>query len=190
MRHGYKIKDASLWLDMVEALHKCGRDTRNPKYICPDNIFEAHDKAMIEDAKRLDRIAKAKDAREKEKICKSILENKKILQRYEDRVGKYLGVVVKKGDLTIQPLQDIKAFYDEGQAMHHCVFKNEYYKKDGVLVLSARKAGARMETIELSTKTWTIIQSRGRFNKNSAYHKRIVELMNNNIDKFQKVCRS
>ena len=187
MRHGYKIKDASLWLDMVDALFRCGRDTRNPKYICPDDIFAAHDKAMIEDAKRLDRIAKEKDAREKEKIRKSILENTKIMKRYEDRVGKYLGIVVKKGDLTIQPLQDIKAFYDEGQAMHHCVFKNEYYKKDGVLVLSARKAGARMETIELNTKTWTILQCRGRFNKNSAYHNKIVELMNSNIDKFRRV---
>jgi hypothetical protein len=141
---------------------------------------------MIEDAKRLDRIAKEKEAREKEKIRKSILENTKIMKRYEDRVGKYLGIVVKKGDLTIQPLQDIKAFYDEGQAMHHCVFKNEYYKKNDTLILSARKAGARMETIELSTKTWRIIQSRGRFNKNSAYHSKIVDLMNGNIDKFRR----
>jgi hypothetical protein len=101
-------------------------------------------------------------------------------------VGKFLGIVVKKGDLTIQPLQDIKAFYDEGQAMHHCVFKNEYYKKNDTLILSARKAGARMETIELSTKTWSILQSRGRFNKNSAYHNKIVDLMNSNIDKFRR----
>lgn len=55
-----------------------------------------------------------------------------------------------------------------------------------MLVLSARKAGARMETIELSTKTWSILQSRGRFNKNSAYHNKIVDLMNNNMDKFRR----
>lgn len=186
MRHGYKIKDASLWLDMVEALSKCGRDTHNPKFICPENIFEAHDRAMIEDAKRLDKIAKAKDAKEKEKIAKTILQNKKLMRSYEQSVGRYLGIVVKKGDFTIRPLQDIKEFYDEGQAMHHCVFKNGYYKKDGVLVLSARKKGVRMETIELNTKTWKITQCRGRFNLNSAYRKQIMELMNDNIEKYRR----
>lgn len=186
MRHGYRIKDASLWIDMVEALHKCGRDTRNPKYICPADLFAAHDRAIIEDAKRMDRIAKDKEAREKEKIRKSILENRKLLKSYEDRVGRFLDIVVKKGDITIRPLQDIKAFYDEGQAMHHCVFKNGYYKKDGILILSARKAGARMETIELDTKTWSVIQSRGRFNKASAYHKKILDILTDNMDKFRR----
>lgn len=186
MRHGYRIKDASLWIDMVEALHKCGRDTRNPKYICPADLFAAHDRAIVEDAKRMDRIAKDKEAREKEKIRKSILENRKLLKSYEDRVGRFLDIVVKKGDITIRPLQDIKAFYDEGQAMHHCVFKNGYYKKDGILILSARKAGARMETIELDTKTWSVIQSRGRFNKASAYHKKILDILTDNMDKFRR----
>ena len=33
MRNGYHIKDAGVWLDMVELLHKCGKDVRNPHYI-------------------------------------------------------------------------------------------------------------------------------------------------------------
>ena len=64
-----------------------------------------------------------------------------------------------------------------GWAMHHCVFSNGYYKKEGILVLTARKAGVRLETIELDTKAWRILQCRGRFNKESAHHKEILSLI-------------
>ena len=70
--------------------------------------------------------------------------------------------------------------------MHHCVFSCGYYKKDGVLVLTARKAGVRLETIELDTNRWRILQCRGRFNKESADHKAIVSLMERNMDKLRK----
>lgn len=186
MRHGYIIKDASMWCDMVDALARCGKDCHNPMYVCPENLMKAHDDAMLMDARREDREA-MKEADNKERIwAKKIIDDRLIAESYYKRVGKWLGIVIKVGDIEIRPLQSVKAFYEEGEAMHHCVFRNEYYKKGDVLVLSARKAGARMETIELSTKTWTILQCRGRFNKNSAYHNKIVGLMNNNIDKYRR----
>ena len=65
--------------------------------------------------------------------------------------------------------------------MHHCVFENEYYKKKDSLILSARVNGERMETVEVSLKTFQVIQSRAVCNHTSAYHNRIIELVNRNM---------
>ena len=41
-QHNYKITDASTWYDMLDALEYCGKDLKS-KFICPDNLKEAHD---------------------------------------------------------------------------------------------------------------------------------------------------
>ena len=186
MRNGYHIKDAGLWLDMVELLHKCGKDVRNPHYICPKDLHLAHDAALMLDARRLDRLAAQQADKEKDKKAKAVLADTKLAEQYAERVSKWLNAVIKGQGITIRPLQSIREFYEEGEAMHHCVFSCGYYKKDGVLVLTARKAGVRLETIELDTTKWRILQCRGRFNKESAYHKAIVSLMERNMDKLRK----
>ena len=186
MRNGYHIKDAGLWLDMVELLHKCGKDVRNPHYICPKDLHLAHDAALMLDARRLDRLAAQQADKEKDKKAKAVLADTKLAEQYAERVSKWLNAVIKGQGITIRPLQSIREFYEEGEAMHHCVFTCGYYKKDGVLVLTARKAGVRLETIELDTKAWRILQCRGRFNKESAHHKAILSLMERNMDKLRK----
>jgi hypothetical protein len=104
---------------------------------------------------------------------------------YVERVSRWLGVIIRGKGIEIRPLQSIKEFYEEGEAMHHCVFRNEYYKKEGILILSARKAGIRLETIEVDTKRWKIIQCRGRFNQDSSHHKAIMNLMEKNMNKLR-----
>jgi hypothetical protein len=185
MRNGYHIKDASLWVDMVDTLHKCGKDVRNPHYICPANLLEAHDAAMMMNARRMDKIAAQRAATEKDKADAKILKDGELLSRYVERVSRWLGVVIKGKGIEIRPLQNIKEFYEEGEAMHHCVFRNGYYKKDGILILSARKSGVRLETIEVDTKAWRILQCRGRFNQDSAHHKAILSLMEKNMNKLR-----
>lgn len=46
IRNGYTIHDASLFCDMVDMLSEIGRDVRNPKYICPENLPKAHDRVL------------------------------------------------------------------------------------------------------------------------------------------------
>ena len=66
--------------------------------------------------------------------------------------------------------------------MQHCVFSNAYYNKEHSLILSATINGKRIETIEVSLKTFQIVQSRGLCNANTEYHDRIINLVNNNIN--------
>lgn len=76
---------------------------------------------------------------------------------------------------------------DVGRAMRHCVFVNEYYKKDNSLILSAKdKDGNRLETIEVNTKTFQVIQSRGVCNQNTPHHNEIINLVNNNMYRIRQ----
>lgn len=136
-------------------------------------------------ARRLDKIAAQRAASEKDKAAQRILNNEGMRAAYVERVSRWLGVIIRGKGIEIRPLQSIKEFYEEGKAMHHCVFTNGYYKKEGVLVLSARKAGIRLETIEVDTKRWKIIQCRGRFNQDSSHHKAILNLMEKNMNKLR-----
>ena len=46
LRHDYVIHDADLWLDYVDMLIENKLDARNPHYLCPLNVEEAHDWVM------------------------------------------------------------------------------------------------------------------------------------------------
>lgn len=177
MRHGYRINDYSLWCDLITLLEKCGRDTRSTKYICPLNLKAEHDywhdKSTTEEERRIkaEQLAKAKQKEEefyKNKSC-------------------FFGIVIKDNDIEISVLDSIEAYQAEGDAMHHCVFKCEYYARENSVILSAHdKDGNRIETIEFSLTEYKVVQSRGVCNKNTDYHDRIVNLVNANAHRFIK----
>ncbi|NDV84207.1 hypothetical protein D0T87_19780 [Bacteroides sp. 51] len=54
------------------------------------------------------------------------------------------------------------------------------------MILSATINGKRIETIEVSLKTFQVVQSRGACNSNTEYHERIINLVNKNINLIQK----
>jgi len=79
----------------------------------------------------------------------------------------------------------VQEYIEEGQALHHCVFTNEYHLKEKSLILPASIAGKRIETIELSLETMEILQCRGLQNKNTEHHERIIELVQQNMKQIQ-----
>lgn len=171
-RNKYVISDASMYFDMLSFLERTGKDIRNPKYICPDDLYKAHEVALAAYSK----IRKKVEAEENRK--RALSEN----WAYVKDKGKFFSVVITDGELLIQVLKSVTEFFEEGESMHHCVFANEYYKKKDSLILSAKVAGERKETIEVNLKTFSIVQSRAAFNKSSEYHDRIIELINRNMN--------
>ena len=131
-------------------------------------------KRSIEAKLRRDRERMAAIRREKER-------RENIIKFYK-RMEKFFGLEITDGSITIRPLESITQFYQEGKAMHHCVYTNEYYKHNDCLILSARIGEKRIETIEMSLKTFEIIQSRGVCNKNTEYHERIMNLVRKNLN--------
>lgn len=173
-RHGYKIKnygDYAMYFDYLEMTHAVGRDIRSPKYLCPANLRTAHDEVMA--------IKRKLDAKaESEKKRKQALQNETL---YQEQKSRFLDIVFGDGLIRIHVLQSVAEFMEEGDEMHHCVFTNEYFKRPDSLILSARIDGKRIETVEISLRTFDIVQSRGAYNKNTKYHDQIISLVKENI---------
>lgn len=179
LHHNYKITDGRMWLDMIGMLIKAHKDVRNPKYICPNDLQVAHDKALTL-SKRQDKI----DAQKRNK--QRLLEDKKAIQRYNTTRKCFIGLVLTDGTIVIKVLPTVKSIMQEGEAMHHCVFANEYYKRLDSLLLTAKVNGERAETIEVDLKRYKLVQSRGVCNQNSKYHDKIVNLVNENMNIIRK----
>lgn len=187
LRHHYHVKDVSMWLDLLGMLNAEGKDLRNPHYVCPADIKAEYDRWMEIRRRRWEKQRAEEEERERKRQAELLDEDGQSNADYRDRLGNMLGVIVTVGDIELRPLQSIKEFYDEGEAMHHCVFTNKYYSKDGCLIIGARVNGERAETIEIDTEEWRIIQCRGKHNQDSRYHGAIMEAMTNNMNKYRRV---
>lgn len=171
-RNGYKVKDASLWMDYIHMLQHFNMDIRNAKYVCPGDLKKEHDKLL----KRRNR----EEARQKE--IDRMREAQGWEKTYAQEKGRFFGICFGNEHIIISVVQSVAEMAEEGKAMHHCVYSMGYYKKKESLILSAKDMnGNRIETIELNLKTFKVVQSRGVCNSNTPMHDEIIELVNHNM---------
>ena len=189
LRHGYKIDDPSMWLDLVRMLEQNGRDTRNPHYICPADLMKAHDEQLAIRRKAEENERRIREEMRRMELAEKLSNDGKVNRQYVARMGKVLGVLVKVGNLELKPLQNVNEFYEEGKTLNHCVFTNGYYMHDNCLIIGARVDGKRTETIEVNTKSWKIMQCRGNHNQPSEHHSLIIEEMQKNMGKFRNALK-
>lgn len=172
-RNGYRVKDASLWMDYIHLLQHFNMDTRNAKYVCPDDLKKEHDKLL----KRRNR------EEERQKEIDRMREAQGWEKTYAQEKGRFFGICFGNEHIVITVVQSVAEMAEEGKAMHHCVYAMGYYKKKESLILSAKDMnGNRIETIELNLKTFKVVQSRGVCNSNTPMHDEIINLINNNIN--------
>ncbi|WP_291129761.1 PcfJ domain-containing protein [Flavobacterium sp. UBA7682] len=175
IRNNYQIKDAKLWIDYIDLLEHFMKDIRSPKYVCPLDLKKAHDKLM---AKKVKEIWKNTVEENKKQIDKN--------QRHYFKAKKqFLGLVFTEKNISINVIETIKEFLEEGCIHNHCVFTNEYYKKQNSLILSAKVNGVHTETIQVSLENLEILQSRGKGNKATKYNKEIIKLVNKNLPQIR-----
>ena len=170
IRNGYKINDAISWCDYIDLLRFFGRDLHNAKYVCPADLKAEHDRYVVKKAK-----ADAQLAIEKQ------LEKE---AEYRKAKEKFFGLMFSDGLISVRVLESVAEIVAEGKIMHHCV--GGYHSKTDSLILSACIDGKKIETIEISLSKLQVIQSRGICNKNTEYHERIIQLVNNNIPLIEK----
>lgn len=178
-RNGYIIKDGSMYDDYLRLLDYFHLDTHNAHYVCPKNLKAAHDE-LVSRKQRIEARERAEEDRKRR--IERMVRIKADIALFIKRIQPFLDLEIKEDDIVIRPLQSVSQFYQEGKAMHHCVYANEYYRKKDCLILSAKVAGKRKETIEVNLKTFKVVQSRAVCNKNSEYHDKIIELMNKNMN--------
>lgn len=178
-RNHYIIKDASMWEDYVSLLSYFGKDIRNAHYVCPKNLKAEHDrllkKKMVCEARLREERNRIKALSKREKLMKD-------MASFYKRMEKFFGMKITEENIVIRPLESVTQFYQEGKAMHHCVYAQGYYARENTLILSATIDGKRVETIEVNLKTLDIVQSRAVCNGVSEYHDRIVKLVKKNMN--------
>ena len=111
-----------------------------------------------------------------------MLKQKEAINKFLERINKFQDLVITDNQLTIIPLKSIEDFKEEGDKMHHCVFTNEYWKRENSLILSARIEDKRIETVEVNLKTLRVVQSQGVLNHDTKYHDRIIGLVTKNMN--------
>lgn len=182
-RNGYIIKDGSLYDDYLHLLDYFHLDTHNAHYVCPKNLKKEHDK-LVEKKRRIE--AKIRAEQERKERIERMSRMKQDIFSFIQRIQPFLGIEIKDEDIVIRPLESVTQFYQEGKAMHHCVYQNEYYKRKDCLILTAQKDGKRLETVEVSLKTFKIVQSRAVCNETSDYHDHIIKLVNRNMELIKR----
>lgn len=179
-KNGYKVKDAVLWFDYLELLDYFHKDTHNAHYVCPSDLRKEHDRYMM----------KKRIIEKREKMIESYKQTKEYEETYKSRMAMFIGIAFDDGNIFVHVLESVKEFLEEGTAMEHCVYNNGYYKRKNTLILSARNANnERVETVEVNTKTWEIVQSRGHCNQRSEFHDEIVNLINGRIPYIRSTAR-
>ncbi|WP_091146018.1 PcfJ domain-containing protein [Flavobacterium caeni] len=137
----------------------------------PLDLEVAHNKWMV---KKQDEIIKSTFEEKKKQIAKN-------QKRYFKTKKQFFGLVFSNEHISVKVIETVKEFLEEGCIHKHCVFTNEYYKKDNSLILSAKVKGIHIETVQVSLENFEILQSRGRGNKASKYNKDIIDLVKRNM---------
>lgn len=176
-RHHYEIADLPTWCDYIKMLRIFKKDLHSPHYICPSDLHQAHDvyvkkMRVLEERKR-----KEAEIKMKERL---VLQAQKDKEKFLKLKSKFFGLVISDGVINVKVLESVEEYIEEGAIQHMCVGTSRYYNKSNTLILSARIGDKIIETVEVSLDTLEVVQCHGKHNKDTKYHKRIIDLVNSN----------
>jgi len=177
---GYKVKDIGLWLDYLDLLSYFDKDINNPHYLFPSDFTKAHDKLVKKKRARLEQEREELRKQREQQRLNALNER---LNEFIKAKGKYFDITFSNNNIVVIVLNSFDAYKHEGDALHHCVFSNDYFDRKESLILSARLIEAPdtpIETIELSLTDGQILQCYGSHNKETQYHNEIISLVNQN----------
>ena len=169
-RNGYKVNNSQMWIDYIKMLERCGKDIQSPRYICPTNLKEAHDHY----------VKKAREIEAKAKRAEDIRKAQEREANFKEQKEKFFGIRINDGEIEVKVLESVEEYRQEAESQHICLFSAAYDQREDSLIFSARIDGRIIETIEVDLRTLRVVQSRGVCNKNTAYHDRIINLINAN----------
>lgn len=164
---------------------KC--DLNNPHFVCPEDFEHTHqwavEASMSEDERRRREAERTRQLRDMQKKEKQNAD-------YINRCNRFFGVEITDGTISCHVLRSVADFFEEGTAMHHCVYVNKYYEKQNSLILSARINDKRIETVEVDLQQMKVVQCYGACDKFTIYHDRIVSLVNDNMNIIEQCMTS
>lgn len=173
----------NLYFDMLQNMKYIGCDLSNPHFVCPENLLHTHDWAM-QAATALR--AKNEAAADRDAELKRIKQEIACDEEYVKAHSRFFDMIISDDLISCHVLQSVQEFYEEGTAMHHCVYANKYYEKQNSLILSARIDNKRIETVEVDLQQMKVVQCYGACDKYTLYHDRIVNLVNGSMNTIKQ----
>ena len=193
MRYKYDFQNPE-WSDLVSMLKYLGKDLHNPYYVCPNDLKAMHNHMSVlatnKRKKMYEKMVNALKISDERKELRKLEKAKTAMQLFTKKRKKFFGLIIAGKAIEIRVLQSVQEFMEEGAEMNHCVFANGYYdikKHPNSLIMSAKKNGERVETIEVNLNDYVVVQSRGKYNQLTPYHDTILELVNGNMDKIREL---
>ena len=153
IRHKYIISNWATYADLMQNLEYLNLDITNPKFICPEDLAAYHRELSAKIAKR-----KQKEAWKNDNVT------------YQKRTIYLQGKSFTAGNTILKHLDTLEDIYEESEIMNHCLFSNEYYKKENSLLFRAYYEGEHVETVEIKIKPFEINQVLGYQNQPSPYN--------------------
>ncbi|MBE8712509.1 PcfJ domain-containing protein [Sphingobacterium hungaricum] len=172
IKNQYYPEDVKMWFDHLALLSSLNKDLLSPKYIFPLDLKSDHEKLVIR-KRKIDSLREAETKR---------IQAKYDQEKYIEDKSRFFGLRFQEENISIKVLENVEEFIEQGDLFKHCVFTNEYYKKENSLILSAFHNNTPIETIEVSLKNFNIVQSRGLGNKASEHNSDIISLLSKNIN--------
>ena len=169
-RNGYKVNNSQMWIDTHQDVGALWQRHTIPKYVCPANLQEEHDRY----------VRKLQTIQEKEKKAEDIRKAQEREASFKEQKEKFFGIRINDGEIEVKVLESVEEYRQEAESQHICLFSAAYDQRVDSLIFSARIDGRIIETIEVDLTTLTVVQSRGVCNQNTEYHDRIIRLINAN----------
>lgn len=187
-RNNYLIEkvNPSTFVDHIKLLQYFKLDIRSPKYVCPKNFTDEHNKLAERKARKEAKEWERQNKEYEKKKRKELLERDK---KFKAEKAKFSSLLITDGKFVIEPLLSVKDFQDESNYMKHCVFDERYMGKT-CLILSAKINGVKLETVEVDLNEFVVKQSRGIRNKFHHYHRKIVLLVRANMELIKSCTKS
>ena len=176
MRQGYLIPDASMWCDYIDLLRYFNKDVLSARYVCPADLEAEHD--------RFER--KKRDRLKKEELHRKFRQAQEAEENFRELKSRFFGISFADDTICVRVLESVAEYVQEGELMHHCVYASAYYSRPDSLILTAQIGEEHIETVEVSLKTFQVVQSRGVCNKPTEYHDRIINLVERNMDLIRR----
>ena len=162
-RNKYVPSDQGLWLRLLDLIQLCRGNLQDPRVYAPANLELAYADWTDRNERRIAKMEKEIERKRIEEAERRYFENKEL---HEQEDGEYhrdkrpfLAVRFDTETMEFHVLQDVREFFEEGLAQHHCVFNSKYYKMPDYIVMSCtdKKTGKRLSTVTIDVEKQSIV---------------------------------
>ena len=162
-RNKFVPKSQMRWLEMLDTIALCKGNLQDIRVFAPADFEAAYDYWMDRNERRIEKLNREQERKRIEAAERRYFENKELHAmedaEYHRDKRPFLAVRFDTETMEFHVLQDVREFFEEGLAQHHCVFNSKYYKMPDYIVMSCtdKRTGRRLSTVTIDVEKQSIV---------------------------------